>query len=48
MNHLDNPNVDEIIENYEVYNIANRDIEIGEEITCNYKTFDLDFNKKIL
>ena len=39
MNHSDNPNVS----GAHSPNIALRDIEAGEEITCNYAEFNLDF-----
>jgi SET domain-containing protein len=39
MNHSDNPNVS----GAQSPNIALRDIEAGEEITCNYAEFNLDF-----
>lgn len=38
MNHSDNPNLIEI----DGCNYATRDIEIGEELTCDYKVFDND------
>ena len=46
MNHSDNPN---IINNPDgsYSNIACRDIDIGEELTCDYFSFDLDANKKL-
>jgi SET domain-containing protein len=40
MNHSANPNISAA----ESPNIALRDISAGEEITCNYAEFDLDFN----
>jgi hypothetical protein len=39
MNHSDDPNL--------VKNIACRDIEAGEELTCDYWSFDLDAAKKL-
>jgi SET domain-containing protein len=38
MNHSDDPNV--------VKNVACRDIEAGDELTCDYWSFDLDAAKK--
>ena len=40
MNHSDSPNTAD--------NIACRDIESGEELTCDYASFDLDAHAKIL
>lgn len=39
MNHSDDPNL--------VKNIACRDIEAGDELTCDYWSFDLDAAKKL-
>ncbi|MEX2285493.1 MAG: SET domain-containing protein [Planctomycetaceae bacterium] len=39
MNHSDNPNT--------VDNVACRDIEIGEEVTCDYTSYDLDTSAKL-
>ena len=39
MNHADAPNV--------VGNVAGRDIQAGEELTCDYTSFDLDAKKKL-
>jgi SET domain-containing protein len=39
MNHSDDPNL--------VKNVACRDIEAGEELTCDYWSFDLDAAKKL-
>mgnify|MGYP001336688758 CR=1 FL=1 len=44
-NHADQPNVDCPEGNNCT---ANRDIKEGEELTCNYKEFDLDFKNKII
>lgn len=48
-NHSDNPNCIEIESpnDSEGINIANRDIIKGEELTCNYKEFDQDFDYKM-
>lgn len=46
MNHADQPNVIESgTERQE--NVAARDIEAGEELTCNYFLFDLDAERKL-
>jgi SET domain-containing protein len=45
MNHSDNPNLLDTPDNLQ--QIAARDIEPGEEFTCNYFTFDLDAFKKL-
>jgi hypothetical protein len=42
MNHSDAPNLID-----SETNIAARDIEAGEELTCNYYTFDLDAHRKL-
>jgi SET domain-containing protein len=39
MNHSDQPNL--------VKNVACRDIEVGEELTCDYWSFDRDAAKKL-
>jgi SET domain-containing protein len=39
MNHSDDPNL--------VKNVACRNIEVGEELTCDYWSFDLDAAKKL-
>jgi hypothetical protein len=44
MNHSDRPNV---IQGDGYFDIAARDIEPGEELTCNYHTFDLDAKRKL-
>ena len=46
MNHSDKPNVIEGDPDREE-NIAARDIEAGEELTCNYHAFDLDAVRKL-
>lgn len=43
MNHSETPN---IAEDDQGRNYAIRDIRKGEEITCDYRVFDLDFQKK--
>ena len=40
MNHADLPNCDD----RGSYTVTNRDIEPGEELTCDYRTFDLEFD----
>lgn len=50
MNHSDDPNVAGVYpddENVEGIDIALRDIEIGEEITCDYATFDGRMEEKM-
>lgn len=42
MNHSDDPNCDEP----NGYTVANRDIAAGEELTCDYRTFDLESQQK--
>ncbi|RYZ92095.1 MAG: SET domain-containing protein-lysine N-methyltransferase [Proteobacteria bacterium] len=48
MNHSEDPNTSGgySAEDPEGFDIATRDIEIGEELTCNYKTFDLAVSHK--
>ncbi len=48
-NHSDNPNcIDtEFPDDTEGINVAVRDIQAGEELTCNYKEFDADFGYKM-
>jgi uncharacterized protein len=46
MNHDENPNLAEGGQNCEL-NIAVRDIEIGEELTCNYTEFDMHASEKL-
>ena len=46
MNHSDEPNVIEGDADRQE-NIAARDIEVGEEMTCNYYSFDLDATPKL-
>jgi SET domain-containing protein len=45
MNHSDTPNLFDTPDN--VYEIALRDIEVGEELTCNYYAFDLHAAEKL-
>ena len=45
MNHSDTPN---IMNNKDsVNNMASRDIDVGEELTCDYNLFDLDTGAKL-
>jgi SET domain-containing protein len=44
MNHSDDPNV---LDDGSQYDIAARDIEPGEELTCDYYSFDLDAVRKL-
>lgn len=46
MNHSSDPNLLEGGDNLEL-NVAARDIEVGEELTCNYYRFDLDVSEKL-
>ena len=46
MNHSDNPNVTMSPEGT-ADNIAARDIAAGEELTCDYRTFDLHWREKL-
>jgi uncharacterized protein len=46
MNHSENPNLQET-GNDNAQNIALRDIQAGEELTCNYHDFDFDVFKKL-
>ena len=45
MNHSDHPNLFDTEDNLQ--EIAVRDIPVGEELTCNYHTFDLHAAKKL-
>ena len=45
MNHADTPNLFDAPDN--MHEIAARDIEIGEELTCNYFGFDLQASEKL-
>ncbi len=46
INHSDDPNTTDDSKK-EGYVIAAKDINSGEEITSNYKVFDLDFQRKL-
>jgi uncharacterized protein len=46
MNHSDDPNLVSLDEEIDS-NIAARDIEEGEELTCDYYSFDLDAERKL-
>ncbi len=46
MNHSDNPNVG-MHPRGTADNIALQDIGAGEELTCDYRTFDLDWKEKL-
>ena len=45
MNHSNSPNLFDTLDNAQ--EVANRDIEVGEEFTCNYYTFDLHAAEKL-
>jgi SET domain-containing protein len=45
MNHSNSPNLLDTPDNLQ--QVAARDIEVGEELTCNYFSFDLDAYKKL-
>jgi SET domain-containing protein len=45
MNHSDSPNLYDTPDNLQ--EIASRDIEVGEELTCNYYLFDLHAADKL-
>ncbi|HML28103.1 MAG TPA: SET domain-containing protein [Hyphomicrobium sp.] len=45
MNHADEPNTEGVHE--PGYDIALRDIRAGEEITCDYRTFDAHVERKL-
>ncbi|MBS0250397.1 MAG: SET domain-containing protein [Proteobacteria bacterium] len=49
MNHADHPNTEGVHEpgSIEGYDIASRDIRAGEEITCDYRTFDAHVDRKL-
>lgn len=47
INHSETPNGITSPENYEL-EIAGMDINIGEEITSNYRSYDLTFDKRFL
>ncbi|MBA2403509.1 MAG: SET domain-containing protein [Bdellovibrionales bacterium] len=46
MNHSDNPNLIEAGDG-NAFNIAGRDIKSGEELTCDYNSFDTDASFKL-
>lgn len=48
-NHSDNPNCIDTSypDSFGGIDIAARDIQMGEELTCNYKVFDADFDHKM-
>ncbi|RJQ35020.1 SET domain-containing protein-lysine N-methyltransferase [Candidatus Parcubacteria bacterium] len=47
-NHSDNPNTREIhVPGEQAYSIAIHDIPEGDEITCDYRTFDADWRRKL-
>ena len=47
-NHSDTPNTRSIqLETGEETDVATRDIEAGEELTCDYRTFDGDWKMKL-
>jgi len=45
MNHSDTPNVISVFE--KGVNLATRDIEEGEELTCDYYLFDMEADEKL-
>jgi len=45
MNHSDHPNLFDTADNQQ--EIAIRDIAVGEELTCNYYTFDMRADEKL-
>ncbi len=49
MNHADVPNTEGIHEpgQIEGYDVATRDIHAGEEITCDYRSFDAHVERKL-
>ncbi len=49
MNHADEPNTAGVHEPGEIegYDIATRDIRAGEEMTCDYRTFDAHVERKL-
>jgi SET domain-containing protein len=46
MNHSENPNLIEAGDG-NAYNVAARDIKVGEELTCDYNAFDTDATFKL-
>jgi SET domain-containing protein len=49
MNHAEDPNTAGVHEPgaIEGYDVATRDIEAGEELTCDYRTFDAHVDLKL-
>jgi SET domain-containing protein len=49
MNHADNPNTAGVHESgsIEGFDVAMRDIAAGEELTCDYRTFDAHVDLKL-
>lgn len=49
VNHADNPNTRGAYEKNDAFgrDVATRDIQPGEEITCDYREFDLDHELKL-
>jgi len=49
MNHADNPNTAGVHESgsIEGFDVATRDIAAGEELTCDYRTFDAHVDLKL-
>ncbi len=49
MNHADDPNTAGVHDPgaIEGYDIATRDIQAGEEMTCDYRTFDAHVDRKL-
>jgi len=49
MNHADNPNTEGVHEPGAIdgYDVATRDIRAGEEMTCDYRTFDAHVDRKL-
>jgi hypothetical protein len=47
MNHRDQPNVGETVDQGAPAEVALRDIAAGEELTCNYYDFDLEANYEL-
>ncbi|HCC22593.1 TPA: SET domain-containing protein-lysine N-methyltransferase [Candidatus Falkowbacteria bacterium] len=47
-NHSETPNCDDVVSSAESegLTVANKDIQPGEELTCNYRIFDADFDHK--
>jgi SET domain-containing protein len=47
MNHSDNPNLRMVNENGTDVYYANKDIDGDEELTCDYREFDLNWHEKV-